>query len=133
METKSIRQSVVFNASPMELYDLLMDENKHSAFTGGKVSMNKIIRGEFTIYDDYIHGYNVQLVEGEKIVQAWHFNEEGWPSNHFSFCTFKFKIVGIKTILSFIQRNVPAHKYDEIKAGWRQYYWNPMKKYLKTH
>lgn len=34
--TKTIEQSVTFNASPHDVYEALMDSEKHSQFTGAK-------------------------------------------------------------------------------------------------
>ncbi len=133
METKTIRQSITLNASSFEAYELLMDSKKHSAITGGNVNMNKKPKGKFTIFDGYIHGYNIELIKGEKIIQAWHFMEEGWPEDHFSICNFQFKAIGNNTKLTLLQTDVPEHKVEELKEGWKQYYWKPMKKYLKTH
>jgi len=72
----------------------------------------------------------LSFVEGEKIIQAWHFDEEGWPDDHFSICTFTFKAEGNKTILTFTQPEVPEHKADSISNGWQEYYWEPMKEML---
>lgn len=132
METKSIKQTVTFNASPIMVYELIMDYKKHSAFTGSTVIMSKKVNGKFDIFDGYCHGYNIELIEGEKIVQAWHFREEGWPDAHYSICTFLFKPEYNKTKLIFTQKEIPVHKAEELKNGWKQYYWEPMKEYLKN-
>ena len=58
--------------------------------------------------------------------------EEGWPEDHFSICTFHLKPEGHKTQLTFTQHGIPEHKVEELKNGWKQFYWNPMKEYLKT-
>jgi len=131
METGSIKQTVTFNAAASKVYDLIMDQNKHSAFTGGNVLMSNEINGVFDVFDGYCHGYNIELVNGEKIVQAWNFREDGWPDDHYSICTFLFKQVGNKTRLIFTQKEIPAHKIEELKGGWKQFYWNPMKESLK--
>ena len=132
MDTKSINQRVTFNASPIEVYELLMDAKKHAAFTGGNVIMSKKPKAKFSIFEDYIKGYNIELIEGEKIVQAWHFEEDGWPEELFSICTFLFKEIEGKTMLYLKQTDVPEHKVEELKNGWKQYYWAPMKAYLKN-
>ncbi|HET7734205.1 MAG TPA: SRPBCC family protein [Paludibacter sp.] len=131
METKSIKQTITFNAPASKVYDLIMDQDKHAAFTGGSVVMSKEINGTFNVFDGYCHGYNIELIEGEKIVQAWHFQEDGWPDDHYSICTFMFKPVGDKTKLIFIQKEIPTHKVEDLKGGWKQFYWNPMKETLK--
>jgi len=93
--------------------------------------MSTKVNGKFNIFEGYCHGYNIELIEGKKIVQAWHFAEDGWPDNHYSICTFKFEASGNKTKLTFEQTDVPEDKADYIKEGWKTYYWEPMKEYLK--
>jgi activator of HSP90 ATPase len=73
----------------------------------------------------------MELVEGKKIVQAWHFEEDGWPEDHFSICTFLFEEQDNKTKLTFLQTGVPVHKVESLKSGWKQFYWDAMKNMLK--
>jgi activator of HSP90 ATPase len=131
MKTKTIRQTVSFKASPKEVYEMIMDAGKHSSLTGTTVKMSREVNGKFEAFDGYCHGYNIELEEGKKIAQAWHFREDGWPDDHFSICTFQFEPTEKGTKLTFSQVGVPEHKYDEIKDGWRQYYWKPMANYFK--
>jgi activator of HSP90 ATPase len=132
MKTKSIKQTITFTATPAKVYNLIMDHEKHAAFTGSDVVMSKKVHGKFGMFDGYCHGYNIELVEGKKIVQAWHFAEDGWPDDHFSTCTFLFEQAGNKTKLTFLQSGVPEHKVESLKGGWKQFYWQPMKAYLKN-
>jgi activator of HSP90 ATPase len=132
MKTKSIRQTVTFDALPEKIYSLMMDQKKHSAITGSKVIMSAKVNGRFKIFDGYCHGFNIELIEGKKIVQAWHFAEDGWPDNHFSICTFQLEQFGNKTKLKFLQTFVPEHKVDSLKEGWKTYYWDAIKEYLKN-
>jgi activator of HSP90 ATPase len=132
MKTKTIKQTATFNASPAEVYELIMDERKHSSFTGSEVKMSKKVKGNFEVFDGYCHGYNIELIPGKKIVQAWHFQEDGWPDNHYSICTFLFYQEGDKTKLNFTQTGIPDHKAGELKEGWKDYYWSQMKTYLKN-
>ena len=131
MKTGNIKQTATFNASPIEVYELIMDAKKHAAFSGDKVTMSKKIGGEFDAFGGYVHGHNIELEEGKKIVQAWHFAEDGWPDDHYSICTFKFEIKGTGTKLTFTQTSVPEHKVESLKSGWKEFYWQPMKEYLK--
>ena len=130
MQTKSIKQTVEFDSSPLGIYNLLMDEKKHAAFTSSEVSMSTEPNGKFSVFDGYCHGYNIELIEGKKIVQAWHFAEEGWPDDHFTTCTFRFEKAGSKTKLFFLQTGVPETNAEALKGGWKQFYWEPMKAYL---
>jgi activator of HSP90 ATPase len=73
----------------------------------------------------------MELVEGKRIVQAWHFNESGWPDDHFSVCTFLLEPNSKGTKLTFIQTDVPSQNYDSLNEGWYTYYWNPIEQYLQ--
>ena len=133
MKTKSIKQSVTFNATPDAVYQLIMDAKKHSAITGSDVTMSAKPNGKFSAFDGYAHGYNIELDKGKKIVQGWHFAEDGWPDDHYSICTFLFEPNGDKTKLTFTQTGIPEHKAESLKGGWKEYYWEPMKEYLKNN
>jgi activator of HSP90 ATPase len=128
MNTKTIRQSATFKASPHEVYEALMDSRNHSKFTDGKASISRKIDGKFTAYDGYIEGVNLELVPDEKIVQSWRGSD--WPKGHYSTATFALKQIGSGTRLTFTQTDVPEEQYEPISQGWRDYYWTPMKKML---
>jgi activator of HSP90 ATPase len=130
MKTKSLRQTATFAASPEKVYQLIMDSKKHAAFTGSNATISTKVNGKFSVFDGYCHGYNIELIEGKKIVQAWHFAEEGWPDDHFSLCTFLLEPIGDKTKLTFLQTGVPEGTVDSLKDGWKQYYWGAIKTYL---
>jgi len=132
METKTIQQTVTFDAPPEEVYDLLMDGVKHSEFTGSEVLMSTKVGGDFEVFDGYCHGHNIELEPGKKIVQAWHFNEDGWPEDHFTICTFLFEPLEHGTKLEFTQTDVPAEFVDALAQGWHGFYWEAMTEFLES-
>ncbi len=131
MKTKSISQTVTFNATADKIYGLLMDGMALTAITGTKASIDPRVTGQFSVFDGYCHGYNIDLVEDRKIVQAWHFTEDGWPDDHFTICTFNIEPAGNKTKLQFRQTRIPENKVLLLKNGWKEFYWEPIKSYLK--
>lgn len=133
MKTKTIKQTVTFPTSPEKLYSLLLDSKKMSAIHAGKTKMTKRANGKFTVFDGYCNGYNIELVDGQKITQAWHFAEDGWPDEHFSLCTFLLEPSPYGTKLSFAQSEVPEHKFEALKKGWKTYYWDPIQKFLQKN
>jgi activator of HSP90 ATPase len=133
MKTKSISKTVRFKSPPAKVYNLLMDAKKHASFTGSPVKMSKKMKGEFSVFEGYCTGYNIELIEDFKIVQAWNFKEEGWPSDHFSICAFLFEQEGENTKLTFTQTGIPEHKAASLRKGWNEYYWEAMKMYLKKN
>jgi activator of HSP90 ATPase len=108
----------------------LLHTDKHSAFTEAEAIIDPKVNGKFSVYDGYCHGYTIELIPDEKIVQAWHFAEEGWPDDHYSICTFAFVQQGNKTILHFTQTGVPEKHAGALSDGWQIYYWEPLQNYL---
>lgn len=131
MKTGSIQQTIPFNAPASFIYELIMDENLHAEITGGEVKMGRNINDRFTIFDGYCTGYNIELIPGERIVQAWHFVEEGWPEDHYSKCTFNFKNIDDGCILEFTQEGIPENNVNALKEGWQTYYWEPIQEYIE--
>ena len=131
MKTKTIRQTIIFPTTPEKLYAMLFDSKKLTVMHNGKTSMTRRTNGKFTVFGGYCHGYNIELTEGKKIVQAWHFAEEGWPDDHFSTCTFLLEPTAKGTKLTFTQNGVPERNYESLKEGWHDYYWKPIVKYLE--
>jgi activator of HSP90 ATPase len=129
MKTKTIRQSVTFKASVDTVYEALLDSKKHAKFTGSVVKMSREIGGKFSVYGGDIQGVNLELVPGQRIVQSWRYSD--WPKGHYSKATFSLTGVPGGTRLIFTQIGVPEQFYDDIKQGWRDYYWAPMKKMLE--
>ena len=128
METKDIRQSVMFKANAHAVYELLMDSRKHSELAGDEATISRKVGGKFNV-GSYIEGTNLELVPGKKIVQSWRY--EDWPEGHYSTASFAFEEQGKKTTLTFKQTGVPQEFYDDIKQGWIDYYWTPMKEILE--
>ena len=129
METKTVKQTVTFKASPHEVYEALMDSKKHAKFTGDKATISRKVGGKFSTFDGYSEGINLELIPDRKIVQTWRASD--WPEGHYSKVTFSFKEIPGGTRLTFIQTDVPAKQYDDIAQGWRDYYWAPMKEMLE--
>jgi activator of HSP90 ATPase len=130
MKVKTIKQKVVVSATPDEVYDAFVDAKKHSAFTGSKATCDPRVGGEFTAWDGYISGKNLELEKGKRIVQEWMTTE--WPENYpRSRLELTFKKVKQGTEISMIHSEVPAEQADDIAQGWIDFYWEPLKEYFK--
>jgi activator of HSP90 ATPase len=125
MKTKTIRQTVTFLATPMEVYDMLMDSRKHQSLSGEKAKISKKVGGKFTAWGSHISGMNLVLKPGERIVQAW--RATGWWPDHYSIAIFDIQRVEGGTKLRFTQIGVPPNRYSGHYRGWIETYWTPMK------
>ena len=130
--TKTIEQTVTFNASPHDVYEALMDSEKHSQFTGAKASISREVGGTFTAYDGALSGTILELVPDAKIVQSWRGSDDGWVPGHYSTATFSLEAIDGGTRLTFVQTGVPEESVEQINQGWQTYYWPKMKQMLES-
>lgn len=131
MKTKSFQQKVVFKAKPEDIYTVLMDSKKHTLLTGSKAVIGKKAGDDFTTYDGYIKGNNLELIPGEKIVQSWKTTDDGWPEDYYSTIEFIFKETKEGTELHFTHTDIPATVKADYAKGWEDYYWSPIKAMLE--
>jgi activator of HSP90 ATPase len=131
-ELKTILQTESFAAEPSIVYDLIMDEKRHAAFTGAAARIGSKVGEAFSAYGGSCLGTHLELVKGRKIVQTW--RQRDWPEGHFSIATFMFAPGPgpESTTLTFIQTGVPAEAYDAIDSGWKDHYWRPMRDMLEA-
>lgn len=129
MKTKTIKQTAVFKASSHEVYEALMDSKKHSEFSGEDASISRKVGGKISAYSGYIDGENLELVKDKKIVQKWRGSD--WPERHYSTATFELKKVPGGTKLIFTQTEVPEEFCKDVSDGWKEFYWEKMKRMLE--
>ncbi len=123
-----IEQTVIINAPAKDVYDALMDSSQHSEFTGAKASIDNKVGGKFSVWDGYASGVNLELIPGKKITQTWRASD--WPAGVYSKLTIELKTLGENTELEFTQTGVPDEFYQDIKDGWQDYYWKPLKDFF---
>lgn len=127
---KTIRQTVTIRATPLAVYEALMDSRTHSRFTGSSARISPRVGGRFTAYDGYAEGRNLELIPGRKIVQSWRASD--WPEGQYSTATFALARAGTRTKLTFTQAGVPDDQVASIRQGWGEFYWGPLKALLAT-
>lgn len=129
-KTTTITQKIVLPALPEEVYDALLDPKKHSGFTGSKATGKAIVGAKFTAWDGYISGRNLELEKGKRIAQEWVTTE--WPEDYPpSKLEFTFKEVDGETELTMVHSDIPTDQEEELKQGWIDYYWKPLKNYFE--
>jgi len=128
--TKEIRHQVTIHATPAQVFEALMDEKKHAAFTGASAKISRRSGSAFRCYGRYITGIVLEVKPAKYIIQAW--RSENWPKGTYSIVTFTLaKMAGGKTRLHFTQVGVPSGDYARKNSGWRTHYWQPLKRYLE--
>lgn len=123
MKVSTIHHTILFKATPAEVYQAFMDAEKHSDFTSSEVVIVNQEGTIFSAYDGYIEGKNSTLIEGKKIVQLWQALEPDWPEDHVSEVTFEFEPHPDGTLMKFTHKDVPEKMYHSIEQGWKDHYW----------
>ena len=127
---EAIEQSVYMPASPEEVYDALVDAEKHSEFTGSQATCDPRVGGAFSAWDGYISGRHLQLDRGKKIVQEWKTTE--WPLDYPpSLLEFGLRERGEGTLLIMKHSKVPAEQADSYRQGWTEHYWEPLRQFFE--
>jgi activator of HSP90 ATPase len=84
--------------------------------------------GAFNMFGGLIVGRNIELVAGQRIVQAW--RPTHWDPGVYSVVHFEFRPRAAETTLIFDHTGFPAGEYDSLNSGWYNHYWNPLKKFF---
>ena len=130
METRTLEQTVTFKATPMQVYEMLMDSKKHESLSGEKAEISDQVGGAFTAWGSHISGFNLALKPGRKIVQAW--RATGWWPDHYSIAIFDIEAVNGGAKLTFTQIGIPPERYSGHYRGWIETYWTPMQEMFES-
>ena len=119
---------VIISATPEEIYTAWLSSEGHSKMTGGAATISDETGNNFTAWDGYIEGKNIQLEPYNRILQSWrtsHFKENENDSQLEILLT---EIDG-QTELTLIHSNLPESG-AQYKTGWDNHYFQPMKAYF---
>ena len=124
----TLHYDIDFKATPQRLYETLLGSKQFAAFTGMSADIDRKPGGAFSIFNGMIAGRNVELVENQRIVQAW--RPASWTPGVYSIAHFEIKPRGTEASLAFDHTGFPAGYADHLDAGWHGHYWEPLKKYF---
>jgi|SRR5215469_14365078 len=132
---ESIHQEVVFPVSRERVYEALTDAKQFTKVTSlspvmkaAPAEISHEAGGVFTCFGGHIVGRHVELVPNERIVQAW--RVVTWDPGVYSIAKFELKEQGSETRLILDHTGFPRGKAEHLADGWKQNYWEPLRKYL---
>ncbi len=128
MTAKTIRQEVKFAASPKKVYDALLDSTSFAAFTGAPATIDAKVGGAVNAFGGMIVGTNLELVPGQRIVQAW--RAGNWPEGHYSIVKFELAADGKGSKLALEHSGAPDGSEEMLEGGWHKMYWEPLAKFV---
>jgi len=128
---EEIKLSITLPVSAEKLYKSWLSSDIHTAFTGGDANIKAIHGAPFTAWDGYISGKNVELIKNKFIKQAWRTLEfdSAWPD---SIVELKLVQKKDKTTLYLHHYNLQKGNAIKYKIGWKEHYFEPMKRYFKA-
>ncbi|MFA5051577.1 MAG: SRPBCC family protein [Patescibacteria group bacterium] len=126
--TTSVKQGGLVPGTPHQVYEVWMDSDKHSQLTGSEATISRVVGGEFTTFGGWATGKNIELIPDKKIIQTW--RADDWPAGHFSTLTVHLLPAPGGTKILFTQTGVPLSLAKSVAQGWKDFYWEPMKKYI---
>ena len=132
VNTRIIQQAVTFKTSRHVLYEMLMDQAQHAAFTGAEVSIDRQLGGAFTAYDGSLTGTYFEMIRDTKIMQYLRVVSEDWPQDHYSVVTIFLEETEEGTQLRLHQAGVPEQCYDDVSQGWQDLYWSKIESFLES-
>ncbi len=117
-----------FPASPKEIYDAWLDSNKHAAMTGGEAHCSKELGEEFSAWDGYISGVNLDLTENSEITQTWR-TTEFEEDDEDSLLVVHLTPTENGTEVTIDHCNIPEGQ-TQYKQGWEDHYFTPMERFF---
>ena len=126
---KRIRISEIFPVKPEILYKAWLSSRKHSAFTGSKALIRAAEGTQFSAWDSYISGTNLELQPYSRIVQSWRTTDfkDSDPDS-----TLEITILPARSgsKLSLLHYGFPPDQQKAYEEGWELYYFEPMRAYF---
>lgn len=121
---ETIEITKIFNSSPTSIYHAWLDSDLHGKMTGGEAICGKQVGDDYSAWDGYIVGKNIELIENFKIVQTWRTSQFS-EADEDSILTITLKGTSIGTELVLSHTNIPEGQ-TQYEQGWIDHYFTPM-------
>jgi uncharacterized protein YndB with AHSA1/START domain len=129
-EYDSLELEHMVKATPQEVYDAWLDSDAHAEMTGSGFAEIIDEEGEeFSAWDDYITGRNLELVPGKRIVQSWRTTEFA-RTDEDSRLEIHLEPAGAHTKIRLVHTHIPKGQGPNYEKGWHEYYFEPMRSYF---
>ena len=127
--SEPVHQEVSFDVDPQVVYETLLSSQRFGEFTGALAKIEAREGGAFSCFDGQIVGRNIELIPGERIVQAW--RVAAWDEGSYSVVRFTLTKSPSGTRLTLDHSGFPEGAGEHLAAGWPKMYFEPLRKYLE--
>lgn len=118
------------NTGAKEIYQTWLDSKGHTKMTGGAASISDKIGADFSAWDGYIKGRNLELEPYKRILQSWRTSQFEAHEEDSQIEILLHEVDG-ETEFTLIHTKVPESG-EHYKKGWDNHYFQPMKAYFTT-
>jgi activator of HSP90 ATPase len=129
----SIHQEAFVAAAPHQVFELLTNGSLFGAATGQPAEITDREGDSFSLFDGRVEGRQIELVPGQRVVQAWRFgpaHPSPWEPGIYSTVRFTLEPAGDTTRLVIDHTGIPAEWIEHISVGYRSFYQDPIAKYF---
>ncbi len=128
MKKDEIIISVELPVLPEVVFADWLDSERHTLMTGGEAQISAIVGEQFTAWDDYINGENLEIEENKRILQTWRTSEF---EDHYedSQLEITFTKMADGTRLTLNHTNLEPGDGEKYSNGWQMHYFEPMKEF----
>ena len=124
----SLHQEINLKATPERVYEVLLDSKTFAALTGMPATIDSSPGGAFSMFGGLIVGRNVEMIPGQRVVQAW--RPTHWDAGVYSIVKFELKRDGPSTSVVLDHTGFPEGEFDHLEFGWHSHYWEALTKYF---
>lgn len=139
--SQAIHQEVIVSANRQRVYSVLTSAAQFDALTRLSDAVSLVTDphaqataigaeagSSFTLFGGYITGRHLDMVPGERLVQAW--RAGSWEPGDYSVVKFALFDQGSACQLVLDHRGFPQGQGASLAYGWRVHYWEPLIKLL---
>jgi len=138
--SEAIHQEIIFNAGRKKVYEALTVASQFQKVIDNSAAMKAMalakkpaeisqeLGGAFSVFGGHIVGRQLELVLGQRIVQAWRVVD--WEPGIFSIAHFELVEQAGSTKMVFDHTGFPGGQGAHLAEGWRVNYWQPLAKVL---
>ena len=116
-------------ASPQAVYDAWLNGDRHGEMTGAPATGSTSIGGAYTAHGGYIFGINLELIDGERVLQTWRTSEFS-DDDPDSSVEVTFEPIPAGTRITLRHWNIPPGQAERYQSGWQDHYFTPMAVYF---
>jgi activator of HSP90 ATPase len=127
---EAIHQEVFIKANRKRVYEVLTDTEQFRKLSGGMdTKISREPGGAFSLFGGVITGRQIELVPGERIVQAW---RSEWAPGDYSIARFVLKDQGSDTKIVFDHTGFPQGAAEHLATGWKEHYWDGLAQFFAS-